>query len=72
MGKGTNALFLTNQPETDQMTLEQHKDFLADIRAQRIERDQQIADAGAKLEAMLSALRAFDIETNNAFNKGEI
>ena len=72
MDKGTNALNLTNQPETDQMTLEQHKDFLADIRAQRIERDQQIADARASTEAMLKELRAFDIKTNNAFNKGAI
>ena len=54
------------------MTIEQHQDFLADIRTQRIERDQQIADAGAKLEAMLLSLRAFDAKTNNAFNKGAI
>ena len=62
------------------MTIEQHKDFLVDFRAQQIELNQQISDAGAKLEAMLSALRALDIETKkatglylaqrDAFNKG--
>jgi len=50
------------------MTITQHKDFLANIRAQRIEMDQQIADARADTRAMLLELRAFDIETNNAFN----
>tara|TARA_R100001377_G_scaffold66136_1_gene41413 strand:- start:575 stop:760 length:186 start_codon:yes stop_codon:yes gene_type:complete len=54
--------------ETNQMTIIQHKDFLANIRAQRIEMDQQIADARADTRAILLELRAFDIETNNAFN----
>ena len=54
------------------MTLEQHNKFLADFRTQRIEHDQKITDAKAKLEAMLKELRAFDIKTNNAFNKGAI
>jgi hypothetical protein len=63
---------LTNQPETDQMTLEQHNKFLANFRTQRIEHDQKIADAKAKLDVMLKELRAFDIKTNNAFNKGAI
>tara|TARA_R110002153_G_scaffold253322_1_gene411319 strand:- start:1313 stop:1492 length:180 start_codon:yes stop_codon:yes gene_type:complete len=58
--------------ETNLMTLEQHNKFLADFRTQRIEHDQKITDAKAKLEAMLKELRAFDIKTNNAFNKGAI
>ena len=54
------------------MTLEQHNKFLANFRTQRIEHDQKIADAKAKLDVMLKELRAFDIKTNNAFNKGAI
>ena len=54
------------------MTLEQHKDFLANFQAQRIEHDQKIAAARETIEAMLLELRAFDIETNNVFNKGSI
>ena len=61
---------MTNQLETKPMTIEQHKDFLAKFQAARIEHDQKIAAAREKIEAMLSELRAFDIETNNAFNKG--
>ena len=72
MGKGSQRPTMTNQPETKPMTIEQHKDFLANFQAERIEHDQKIAAAREKIEAMLTELRAFDIETNNAFNKGAI
>ena len=49
-----------------------HQDFLANFQAKRIEHDKKIAAARETTEAMLSELKAFDIETNNVFNKGSI
>ena len=48
------------------MTLEKHDEFLANFRTQRIEHDQKIADAKAKLDVMLAELKAFDIRQGKA------
>ena len=49
------------------MTLEQHNKFLANFRTERIEHDQIIADAKAKLDLMLAELKAFDIRQGKAW-----
>ena len=48
------------------MTLEKHNEFLANFRTQRIEHDQKIADAKAKLDVMLAELKAFDMNQDIA------
>ena len=42
-------------------------EFLAEMKAIRIDADEKIAAIRAKLEPMLNELRQFDRETNNAF-----
>jgi len=44
-----------------------HDEFLAKIKAIRIDADEKLADVRATLEPMLNELRHFDRKTNNAF-----
>jgi len=48
----------------------EHAAFMAEMEAIRISAQIKIDAASVALDQMLSELRQFDIETKNAFNKG--
>jgi len=50
----------------------QHADFMAEMRQKRIEHENKISLIRKDLDKILSELKQFDKETNNAFNKRNV